>query len=312
MIQPLPSPPPPTVRAVPPGTQARPTPRPAVPATAPRGDVPTAPPPPPAPNADAGGGEEAVPAVAPQPDLPAATTAAGGGIALLPLARWFWPAVGAVAALLIGWLLFRRRKSAAPPEVTEAAETEETEAAPPQPIVRAPRSPMAVKRPWIALEFEATSARTSLVGATVGYRLTVRNMGSGEATGIAIAATIGNAAAAQDGRLQSFFAAPVDIATHSVAELAPGAETVLSGELLLPQEAYSPVKVQDRILLIPMVAFNACYGWAGGRIGQTATSYIVGCENEPPGEKLSAFRLDRGPRQYRSVGARKTEAALSA
>lgn len=243
--------------------------------------------------------------VPPPAELPASTP---GSNWQSQLVRWLWPAVGALVSLILGWLLFRRRKPAAKPEAEETASAPP----PPPPAERAPRAPQTSKRPWIALEFEATSARSSLVGATVGYRLTVRNMGSAEATGIAIAATIGNAAAAQDGRLQGFFAAPVDVATHSVAELAPGAEVVVTGQLLLHKDAYSPVHIQERVLLIPMAAFNAHYGWSGGRIGQTTTAYIVGCENEPPGEKLSAFRLDQGPRQYRSVGARKTEASLSA
>jgi hypothetical protein len=49
---------------------------------------------------------------------------------------------------------------------------------------------------------------------------------------------------------------------------------------------------------------NVLYDWGDGRKGQTAQSYIVGRESDPPAAKMAPFRLDLGPRVYRKVGTR--------
>ena len=38
--------------------------------------------------------------------------------------------------------------------------------------------------------------------------------------------------------------------------------------------------------------------------GQISASYLVGVEGKAPSEKMGAFRLDLGPRIYRTVGQR--------
>ena len=52
---------------------------------------------------------------------------------------------------------------------------------------------------------------------------------------------------------------------------------------------------------MPTVGFNAVYRWAGGE-GQTSASFLIGRETK--GEKMAPFRLDRGPRIFRGLGAR--------
>ena len=49
------------------------------------------------------------------------------------------------------------------------------------------------------------------------------------------------------------------------------------------------------------MAINALYEWNGGK-AQTSASYLLGRETE--NEKLAPFRLDLGPRLFRTVGAR--------
>jgi hypothetical protein len=52
------------------------------------------------------------------------------------------------------------------------------------------------------------------------------------------------------------------------------------------------------------------YEWGEGRTGQTSMSYLVGREPETPSTKMGAFRLDLGPRVYRSVGQRPSNVAV--
>ena len=58
---------------------------------------------------------------------------------------------------------------------------------------------------------------------------------------------------------------------------------------------------------MPVVAFNVVYEWGDGQTGQTSTSHVVGLEPSNPSAKMAPFRLDLGPRVYRSVGQRRTE-----
>lgn len=50
---------------------------------------------------------------------------------------------------------------------------------------------------------------------------------------------------------------------------------------------------------MPLIAFNILYGWSRGN-GQTSASFLVGRDTR--GDKLAPFRLDLGPRLFRSLG----------
>jgi hypothetical protein len=78
----------------------------------------------------------------------------------------------------------------------------------------------------------------------------------------------------------------------------------------MPKEHVREIALEGRRLFIPMVAFNVFYEWGEGRTGQTSMSYLVGREAEQPSTKMGAFRLDLGPRVYRSVGQRPNTVAV--
>ena len=54
-------------------------------------------------------------------------------------------------------------------------------------------------------------------------------------------------------------------------------------------------------VFLPVMAFNALYGWGGGE-GQTSATYLLG--RDARADKLDPFRLDLGPRIFRTVAAR--------
>lgn len=223
-----------------------------------------------------------------------------------------WPYVigGLLALLGLGSLLWRRRSVAV--QTPEEAAPE----APVQPIV-APEPPaftpisVPAPRPRLELEFLPLRAAATAQTVDVQYELRVRNVGNIDAHNVRIEAQIFCAGAGQDQEIGAFFA---DQRTSAPAEqsltIPPGREATASSAVAMPMEAIRPVNVQGRSLFIPMVAFNVLYQWADGRTGQTSQSYLVGREVDPPAEKMGAFRLDLGPRIYRSVGQRRTEHAL--
>ena len=72
-------------------------------------------------------------------------------------------------------------------------------------------------------------------------------------------------------------------------------------KVVAPRANVRLVEIAGRNVFVPLIAFNALYGWATGE-GQTSASYMLGRNTKS--DKLAPFRLDLGPRIVRSVGAR--------
>lgn len=245
---------------------------------------------------------------------------------------WTWVAAGLAAlaaAVAAAWLLRRRPRTgdgeedsfvevestpSAPPAA--AAKPPAPRPAPPRPAPAPPPGPVPTSRPQIDLAMEVRGARLSLMGATIDYTLVVHNRGERAAEDILIRSFIANADAAQQGGLAQFFAGQRGLPTHSIVSVAPGEGARLTGELRLLPDQIAPVQMGDRALLIPLVAFDAQYRWTdesddpAGQ-GRTGRAFIVGQEKTPPADRLAPFRIDLGPRQYRTPGSRATEVALT-
>ncbi|PZU59524.1 MAG: hypothetical protein DI547_05935 [Sphingobium sp.] len=249
--------------------------------------------------------------------LPAATTeTTDDGTDWLP-----WLAgIGGAAVLIGGGIAFRRRRrprallapvveiEIEPAPLPEVAAT--TPATPPAspPVPAAPELP----RPSAALSmtFAPQGARHTLVGVAVGYRLVLRNDSEVMAENVSVSLQIANASSAQEQRLAAFFAAPTNDPAHQIAQIAPGESIELTGEARVSNDAIEPILMQDRSLLIPVLAFSAHYGWDGGGQGYSGAAFVIGLENDPPGERMAPFRLDQGPKQYREVGSRRAHTAV--
>lgn len=239
---------------------------------------------------------------------------------------WLWIA-GGIVLLAAAFFLGRRRNESnedeAVPEPVEpvAAESvaEET-APPPSPAPVAPPPPPLTPAPQavadtitdrarIDLSLEVTGARNSLMGLTVGYALTLTNRGERTAQDVLVRGLIGNAGGDQQTLLQPFVSGQTGLPLHSAVAIAPGASQRLTGELRLTADQIVPVPMGERLLLIPLAAFDAQYRWGEDSAdpagtGRAGGAFIIGQEQEPRAERLSPFRLDLGPRQYRRPGAR--------
>ncbi|WP_336951810.1 hypothetical protein [Sphingobium aromaticivastans] len=243
----------------------------------------------------------------------------------------YWPWIAAAAAgavLLIGAFLWLRRRK--PEEIDEPYY--EPEPAPPAPRPAQPKAtpapppapakpestpaPAASERPWLDLAMEVQAARLTLMGATIGYTLTLHNRGNRAAEDILVRSLIANADAQQQTLFQQFFAGETGLPVHSIVSIAPGETQKLTGEMRLNAQEIAAIQMGQRALLIPLIAFDAQYRWtdlAGDSegTGRTGGAFIVGEEQTPPVERLSPFRLDLGPRQYRTPGSRATALSLA-
>ncbi len=232
-----------------------------------------------------------------------------------------WLYIGLGAALILGlaaFLYLRRRRTS----YEEIYVPEETAAAPevPAPEVAAPREPAPVApsdgvvgirmRPWIELEFRPARAAATETEANVQFELILRNTGSAPAHNVRIEVRMFNAGPDQAREIELFYGEPIRERTPPALNMLPArGEAQLTSAVALPKDLMREVMVQGRRLFIPTVAFNVVYDWGSGKMGQTSNSYVVGREPETPSEKMGAFRLDLGPRLYRSVGQRQTSLA---
>jgi hypothetical protein len=252
---------------------------------------------------------------APQPlpqQLPA--PAPGAGPASLPLPAEapsqtpsseqgypFWLYLVPAGLALLAAVAWRRRRRAAQVAAAEP-ELEPVAAPPPAPLRPAPQP-----RPWIELEFKPERAAATLTEANVQFELVVRNTGGSAARNIRIEARMFNAGREQDKEIGAFFRRPAaEVTTSTLPALEAESETSFRSVVTMPREAMRAVTVQGRALFVPMVAFNVFYEWSGNRRGQTSRSYVVGREPaaDQRAERMAPFRLDLGPRIYRTVGQR--------
>ncbi len=196
------------------------------------------------------------------------------------------------------------------PEPVAASAPEPAPAAAAVPVIEPPTAPAndfigIQMRPWIELEFKPARAAATPTEANVEFELTVRNTGTAPARNVRIEVRMFNAGHGQEQEIEAFYGEPIRERTPPALDALPAkGEVQLTSAVAMPNENVRELTVQGRRLFIPTVAFNVVYDWGNGKSGQTSASYIVGREAETPAEKMGAFRLDLGPRLYRSVGQR--------
>ena len=224
---------------------------------------------------------------------------------------WWLYVLPLIGLAVVGTALLRRRRRLADQSVEEApaptaarnVEVEVPAAAP----VRAERAP----RPWLELELKAQRASFTDTEWVVQFELTVANTGAVSARNLKIDVMLFNAGKEQDKEIGAFFrTAGRDSTKLALPTLEAGRTGIIDGEVAMPLAEMRAMKLNNQTLFIPVVAVNALYDWGEeGNSGQTAKSYIVGRELQEPSEKMGAFRLDLGPRIWRTVGQRQHKLA---
>ncbi|HYJ31330.1 MAG TPA: hypothetical protein VEW25_13450 [Allosphingosinicella sp.] len=233
-------------------------------------------------------------APAAQPDEAPAPTAAP---APPPAEGWpFYYYLIPAGLLALGALLVRRRRRR--PGGIAAAAVEPEPASPPQRLAPVPR-------PWLEIELKAERAASTDVEASVEFELVLHNSGKSVARHIRVNARMLNAGREQDKEIGAFFRTKGEgRKTHPIGDLPPGERGLVQGSVAMPREEMRALQVNEQLLFIPVLAVNVLYDWGEGRTGQTSKSYVVGRELGEESQKMGAFRLDLGPRIYRTVGQR--------
>lgn len=298
-----------------PATSAPPRPNAGAPAVAqPRGSAATAPP------AASGGSGAApfvetptatapsaavppAPAPAPEPALlpDAAPPAAPGGASLPdgPPAWLYFLAFATLGLLGYGYWLRRRnvqRRALALPAAAPA---------PARPAEPAAPRPAPQPRPWIEVDLVPERASVDVDETVIEFELVVRNAGGTEARNVRLQARMFPSTPQQDKDINAYFKADeADFRTIPIPPLASGEELRIKGSVDMKQDRISALRVDNKLLFIPLIAVNARYDWGTSRSGHTARSWVIGREPPQGGDKMGAFRLDLGARVYRTVGRR--------
>jgi hypothetical protein len=221
---------------------------------------------------------------------------------------WLY-AIPAAALALLAFVLIRRRRRRE--EEREEAPALEAPATPTPAPVPAPTSrPAPLPRPWLELELKAERAQSTDAETLVQFELEIVNSGKAPARNLRIDVKMFNAGQEQDKEIGAFFRTAGREGTKcSLPGIAPGTTGAIKGSVAMPRDEMKAVRLQDRYLFIPVIAINALYDWGDGQTGQTSKSYVVGRELEAPSEKMGAFRVDLGPRIWRTVGQRQHKLA---
>jgi len=242
--------------------------------------------------------------VAPGPAAEAPPAEESGGF------PWLYAIPGALALALLGLVLLRRRRR----DVEAAYEPELVPAVPvePSPFARreaAPR-PEPVARPWLELGLKAERASATLTETVVMFELEIGNTGKAAARNLRIDVKMFNAGAEQDKEIGAFFrTAGRETTKCHLPGIAAGTTGVIHAQVTMNRDDMRAVRLDDKLLFIPVIAVNALYDWGDGQTGQTSRSWVVGRELETPSEKMGAFRVDLGPRVWRTIGQRKHKLA---
>jgi hypothetical protein len=242
--------------------------------------------------------EPVTPPPIPAEPTPAPKAAPGPAASWTSYGLYAIPAAAALA--LLGFVAVRRRRKAEPETIVEAAPGA---AAPPRPV--APR-PDPIPRPWLELSLRAERASFTDAETELLFELEISNKGGSAARNIRIDVKLFNGGVdQQDKDIGAFFrTAGRDSTKLHLSEVAAGVTGVIQGRVTLAREEMRAVRLDERLLFIPVVAVNALYDWGQGRTGQTSKSYVIGRELSQPSEKMGAFRVDQGPRVWRTVAQR--------
>lgn len=227
----------------------------------------------------------------------------------------WWPALAGGLALLLGFFFLQRRRRAAfavaEPVLarTSVPDAQEPDAPVRRRVFVEPKEEDEALRPAMEIDFAPERMVATALQAAVHFDLTVRNTGNGPARNVRIEARMFNASAQQGQEIGLFLAAPAPIDTAGSVTFQPGQSAQMRSSVVMPKESVREIRIDGRPLFIPTVAIKIVYQWGRGRSDQVHKTYLIGIENQRSPEKMGPFRLDMGPRIYRSVGGRPIELA---
>ena len=221
----------------------------------------------------------------PSPTTVATSAPTGNSGSSTPV--WLWIALVAAAAIgLIGLLLWRWRG-----DPREA------------PAIVVPRVAAPAAGEALALKVEAVKLDRSMMNATVGYRITLRNRTAQPLSNVAIEADLVSANREHPPERQ--LASPAQALTprHHAARLGPGQSQRFEGQVQLPLSQANAIWQGQAALLVPLLRVRVLAEEAA----PVATTLVIG-QSDGQAARPQPFRLDEPPRSYAPLAQRVLDA----
>lgn len=200
---------------------------------------------------------------------------------------WVWLALGgALASALAGLILWRRR----PGRIAA-------------PDIIVPHVPTVLPSEALTIGVQAVRLDRSVLNATVGYRVTIRNRTAQALSGVAVEADLVSASGDRPAEQQIALPGQALTPRHAAERLAPGQSLRFEGQVRLPLSQASAIW-QGRIgLLVPLLRVRA----TAAEAAPVATTLVIG-RAEGSTARPQPFRLDEPPRSYAPVAQRVLDA----
>ena len=200
---------------------------------------------------------------------------------------WLWLALGGLILAAVAGFAIRRRRSAAVAT----------------PTIVVPAAPSAAPGEALAITVDAVRMDRSVMNATVGYRVTIRNRTAQALNGVAVEADLVSASRERPAEQQIALPGQALTPRHRSERLAPGQSLRFEGQVRLPLSEASAIW-QGRVgLLVPLLRVRATAAGAA----PVATTLVIG-RAEGSTARPQPFRLDEPPRSYAPLAQRVLDA----
>ena len=156
----------------------------------------------------------------------------------------------------------------------------------------------------LAISVEAVRLDRSVLNATVGYRVTVRNRTAQALTGVAVEADLVSASRERSAEQQLASPGMALTPRHTADRLAPGQSLRFEGQARLPLSEAGIIRQGGLGLLVPLLRMRVT---AAGAL-PVATTLVIG-RAEGQAARPQPFRLDEPPRSYTPLAQRVLDAA---
>lgn len=89
----------------------------------------------------------------------------------------------------------------------------------------------------------------------------------------------------------------------TIPPIGPGGSTPVEGEMSVPLDATSAFRMNDRTVIIPLVAADCDYRWADGQ-DRAQNSFVIGRIGAAGQDRLGPIPIDAGPRIVDGISAK--------
>ncbi len=164
--------------------------------------------------------------------------------------------------------------------------------------------PPSAGRPQLAMELEILGAEQTATHFLLHYRLWMINEGPGRADSAVLRLDVLPGGQDTQKQVDRFFLSEASNGqTVTIPAMGPSSRTPVEGEMRVPLDPTITFRMNDRQMIIPLVAADLDYRWSGGQERSQAT-FVLGRLGAAGQERLGPINIDLGPRIVRGIGSK--------